>query len=120
MNQFEQAVNGFIIPPQAIVHSASATVLNSGQQLGAYIDTIQADYLLVRIDVGAASGVATAFKLQECATSGGSYTDIAGTVFGGSAVAGSITTPPALSAVVANTVWEFYITYRNGNRLRYV
>lgn len=119
MNSIQQSTGGCIIPAAAIVHSASATVLNnstSNNAGGNCIDTAGFKGILrIRIHLGAASGICTAFKLQESATNTmGSPADIVGTVYGATGL-------PALpNASSSNTTHEFYINYRNTNRLRYV
>lgn len=64
------------IAPQTI---SSATSTN-----GTAIDASRFDQAMLRLDFGAVTGAAGTceVKLQECATSGGTYTDIAGATTG--------------------------------------
>lgn len=63
-----------VIPPQAIVDDASWTT--------AAIDTVGYDYAIFLVALGATDIAMAALKVQECDTSGGSYTDVTGAVFG--------------------------------------
>jgi hypothetical protein len=61
------------IAPAAIIDNASATATE--------IDCKGANYLEIPIQIGATDIAVTALKLQECDTSGGSFTDITGATF---------------------------------------
>ena len=63
------------IPPAAIIDNTDATV--------AAIDTLGFGFVTVLFSLGATDVDAVAVKLTECATSGGSYTDISGAAFAG-------------------------------------
>ncbi len=63
-----------IVPPAAIVDDASFTT--------AEIDTKGFEYLTVICALGATDIAAVALKLQECDTTGGSFSDVTGLVFG--------------------------------------
>lgn len=64
------------IPPAAILDAASATV--------AATDTLGASFVVFLFSLGATDIATAVVKLTECATSGGSYTDISGAAFSGS------------------------------------
>lgn len=121
MNQFEQSVNGWIIPPAAILHSASATILNTGTSVeqgsaaAVSINCAGYNFLVVRICIGATDGITTAFKLQESAAANmSSPSDITGAVYGTSPA-------PALPGISSdNTVHEFYVDLANTNRKQYI
>lgn len=72
MENLGDKLNGLNLVPVA---SVSATAVSSAIDLQAYEGEI-----LLAVDVGAVSGTTPTldFKLTECATSGGSYTDVAG------------------------------------------
>lgn len=62
-----------VTPPGAIIDNASATT--------AAVDTANFRELMFLVQYGATDIATTAFKLTECDTSGGSYTDVDGADF---------------------------------------
>ncbi len=107
MNAVQNAKFVSITPPAAIVDNASFTT--------AAIDTLGFDFATIVVYFGAMDIAMTALKVQECATSGGSYTDITGANFsGGTDTAGSTTSLP--SATSDNTLWIFHIDLRGRQR----
>ena len=98
-----------LIPPAAIKNNASYTPVA--------LDTQGYEYLQVVVSLGATDIALTALKLQECATSGGSYADITGMVFGTSNNAdGSASVLP--SATDDNKIFVFELDLRG--RQRYI
>lgn len=76
-----------VVPPEAIRDNGSYT--------SAAVDTNGADYTEIVVHLGATDIAMAALKMTECDTSGGSYTDITGLVFGTSTnTAGSTSTLP--------------------------
>ena len=63
------------IAPAAILDNTSATATA--------IDTAGAAYIEIPVQLGATDIAVSALKLQECDTSGGTYTDITGATFNG-------------------------------------
>jgi hypothetical protein len=63
------------IPPAAILDNTTATATA--------IDCRGASYIEIPVQIGATDIAVSALKLQECDTSGGSYTDIPGASFNG-------------------------------------
>ncbi len=59
-----------IIKPDALVDAGSFTTV--------VVDTLGYDYATIVYNVGTTDIAMSALKVQECATSGGSYTDISG------------------------------------------
>ena len=109
MNPIQNLKFVSVTPPAAIIDNASATT--------AYVDTAGWDHALFVIYFGAMDIAATAMKLQECDTSGGSYADITGTVFGTSTnTDGSTSTLP--SATDDNKF--FAISVNTAGRKRYL
>lgn len=75
----------------------------------AAIDCIGAGEVLLIVNLGNVAANMTALKIQECETSGGSYTDVTG---------GAWTSPTAASG--DNTIRIATINRRNGGRQRYL
>ncbi len=85
-----------------------AAILNAGSVTCAAIDTQGADEVLILISLGATDIAATACKLQECETSGGSYADIP---------SGALAVMPTAS----DDNHQFGLFYsKQGGRMRYV
>lgn len=77
-----------VTPPAAIVDNAALTT--------AYVDTAGFDHARFILHLGAMDIAMTELKLTECDTSGGSYTDVTGAVFGTSTdIDGSASTLPS-------------------------
>lgn len=86
----------------------SPVSLGTGSGTSNAIDTQGFHYANFELTVGATTGAISVFKIQECATSGGSYTDITGA------------TPAALpGATDDNKVYSIKLPC-GGNRLRYM
>jgi len=106
MNPIQQAKFVAAIKPGAILDDASATA--------EVIDTTGWDYVTIGIQLGATDIALTALKVQNSATSGGSYVDITGATFdGGSGMGGETLTLP--SATDDGKVYAFQIDMRNKN-----
>ncbi len=75
MNEMQHAKYVTAINPAAILDNTSATATA--------IDTRGFDYLTVICQLGATDIAMTALKLQNCATSGGTYVDVTGATFSG-------------------------------------
>jgi hypothetical protein len=75
MNPAQQAKYVVAIAPAAILDNTSATATA--------IDCRGAAYAEIVLQLGATDIAVTALKLQECDTSGGSYTDVTGATFSG-------------------------------------
>jgi len=77
------------VAPAAIVDNASVT--------GIAIDCAGAGYAEIILELGATDIALTALKVQECDTSGGSYTDVTGATFDGgkNTDAGTLALPSA-------------------------
>jgi len=73
MNEMQACKYVAAIKPTAIINNTSATAT--------VIDTRGYDFLTVVVTLGATDIALTALKLQNCATSGGSYADITGSTF---------------------------------------
>lgn len=109
MIEAQRAKYATAIAPAAIIDNTSATVTA--------IDTAGYAYLEVIVQLGATDIDITELKLTECATSGGSYTDITGATFdGGTNVDGVALALP--SATDDNQVHVFQV--KLDGRLRYV
>ena len=96
-----------VVSPEAIKDDGSYT--------SQAVDAIGADYVEIYAHLGATDIAMTALKIQECATSGGSYTDVTGLVYGTSTnVAGSTSDLPA--AGDDNKFFKFEIDMRYRER----
>lgn len=96
-----------VIPPQAIKDNASWTTNE--------IDTLGYQYVEVIVSVGALDIALTVLKVQDASSTGGSFTDITGCVFGTSVnSAGSTSTLPA--ADDDNKIFVFNIDLRGLDR----
>ena len=81
-----------------------------------YIDLSGWDYAQVYVYLGTTDIAATVLKIQDCATSGGSYADVTGLIWGTSAnIAGTTSTLP--SATNDGTFFLFDIDCRQVDRL---
>jgi hypothetical protein len=60
-----------------------AAILDNTSAAASVIDLADANYCEVILTLGATDIAMTALKLEECDTSGGSYTDVAGATFSG-------------------------------------
>jgi hypothetical protein len=97
------------IPPAAILDNASATTVE--------IDTLDADYLTVVLNIGATDIAMTALKLTESDTAGSGHADITGATFsGGTNTDGTALALP--SATDDNQVCVFQVDLRG--RKRYI
>lgn len=96
--------------PQAKVNNGSVTC--------AYVDTYGADFAEFNVLLGATDAALTALYIQECDTSGGSYTQVPNTVFGTSNNdTGSASTLPTSSS--GNNLYTILVDCRGG-RKRYL
>lgn len=104
MNPIQQAKFVAAIKPGAILDDASATA--------EVIDTTGWDYATIVVQLGATDIALTALKVQNSATSGGSYVDITGATFdGGSGMGGATLALP--SATDDGQTCVFQIDMRN-------
>ena len=83
MNVLQQSKFVTAIKPAAILDNASATA--------DVIDCRGFDYATIVVQLGATDIALTALKVQNCATSGGSYADITGATFAGGSGMGDAT-----------------------------
>jgi hypothetical protein len=96
-----------MVPPEAIKDNGSFT--------SAALDTKGADYAEILAILGATDIEMSTLKVQECATSGGSYSDVTGLVFGTSTnTGGSTSEVPA--ATDDDTIYKFEIDVRYTER----
>lgn len=97
------------IKPAAILDDTTATATA--------VDTQGASYAEFLVQLGATDIACTAFKLQECATSGGSYADVTGASFDGGtdAFGGTLALP---SATDDGQICVFQVDL--ANRLRFL
>lgn len=86
----------------------SPVTLGTGSGTSNAIDTQGFHYANFELTVGATTGAIDPFKIQECATSGGSYTDITDAV---------LASPPG--ATDDNKIYSIKVRC-GGNRLRYM
>ena len=84
-------------------------IVNSGSWTSQAIDMTGAHEALVTFNLGALDAAITALKLQECDTSGGSYTDISGADY-------SATGNVLPTASDDNKIWAWYVSYRGGRK----
>ena len=104
MNSLQQAKFVAAIKPAAIIDDASATA--------EAIDTRGWDYATIIVQLGATDIAMTALKVQNSATSGGSYVDIAGATFdAGTGMGGAVLALP--SATDDGQTCVFQIDMRN-------
>jgi len=90
-------------------------LIDNGSLTTAAIDTKGWDYAQVFVRVGTTDIAMTALKIQDCDTSGGSYSDVSGLVYGTSTnIAGSTSSLPA--ADDDDTVFMFEIDLRKTDR----
>ncbi|QDV86924.1 hypothetical protein [Planctomycetes bacterium TBK1r] len=75
MHNAQRATYAVAIAPAAILDNTSAAATA--------IDTKDARYAEIVLQLGATDIAVTALKVQECDTSGGSYTDVSGATFDG-------------------------------------
>lgn len=95
------------VPPGAIKDNASFTPVA--------IDTKGYDYAEIIVNLGATDIAMAALKVQECDTSGGSYADVTGLIFGTSDnLAGSTSNLPA--ATDDNAIEVFQIPLQTRKR----
>lgn len=98
-----------ITPPAAIIDNAAVTT--------AAVDTLGYTVCEIFVYLGATDIALTALKLQECDTSGGTYVDIDGTVYGTDAdISGATSTLP--SATDDNKFFKFEVDLKG--RKRYI
>jgi hypothetical protein len=89
-----------ITPPAALIDNAAVTT--------AAVDTLGYTVAEIYVYIGATDIALTALKLQECDTSGGTYTDIDGTVYGTDTdISGAVSTLP--SATDDNKIFKFEV-----------
>ena len=92
-----------MVPPEAIKDNGSYT--------SAALDTKGANYAAILAILGATDIAMAALKIQECATSGGSYTDVTGLIYGTSTnTADSTSTLP--TATDDDKIFKFEIDTR--------
>jgi hypothetical protein len=104
VNSLQQAKFVTAVKPAAIIDNASATA--------DVIDTRGWDYATIVVQLGATDIAMTALKVQNSATSGGSYADIPGATFaGGSGMGGATLALP--SATDDGQTCVFQIDLRN-------
>lgn len=89
-------------PPEAIHDNTSVTAVA--------VDALGFNEATFVISLGATDIAVTALKLTECATSGGSYSDVSGASFTGSNLP---------SATDDNGIWLIHVNLKNPSRLRY-
>ncbi len=100
MNALQHVKHVQAIPPAAILDNTSATATE--------IDATGAGYVSIVLNLGATDIAVTALKVQESATSGGSFSDITGATFdGGTDTGGGTLVLP--SATDDNQVCVFQI-----------
>lgn len=100
-----------------VVAIAPAAILDNTSATATAIDCAGYSYLEIPIQLGATDIAVTALKLQECATSGGSYTDITGASFsGGTNVDGVTLALPAATDDNQPHVFQVNLV----GRLRYI
>lgn len=105
MNQLQgtKAVNA--IRPGALIDNASAT--------GQVIDTLGFNFAQIFAQLGATDIALTALKIQECATSGGTYEDVTGLRVGTDAnIAGSTSALPTATDDNGLVIFEIDLTKR--------
>ena len=90
-------------------------IVNNTTIAATAVDTLGFDYATIVVQLGATDIALSAFKLTECDTSGGSYTDVTGAIFGTSVNdTGSTSTLP--SATDDNKLFVFSVDCRARKR----